>query len=462
MNPKLNSELFLIPDGDAYLVYAPLRRYLMRIGADQVNLLARAKNGQVRPEDVESDLYQALVKAGVANGNDEAHPTTSVGKPFAPTRVTLLLTTRCNLACQYCYAGRAQAGLVMDTEIGRAALDYVVANCVRAGERQLSVGFHGGGEPTMAWEQLTTLTLYAEELAAKHHLKLGLGIATNGCLGLDRARWLAKHFEHLNISLDGPPRIQNRLRPRQGGGPSWPLIRKALKVFEEQQVPYSFQTTVTRPTVQEMPAMVRFFARHTRPHILKFEPVANSGRFLEQADEIPGSQEFAHYFMAARQEGERLGVRVIFSGLRLNSPPLSIFCGAFGEPFAITPEGYVSACYEAFCGSSDQADLFHFGRWDGSRREFVIDRDKLERLRQRHVYNLDACAKCFCKYSCAGDCGTRNRRFFGSADGPMASPRCETIREVNRQHLSQITQQVLFNARKANHGDQPHEATLCP
>ena len=41
MAPVLNSELFLIPNGSSYLVYAPLRRCVMRLAPEKVNLLVR-------------------------------------------------------------------------------------------------------------------------------------------------------------------------------------------------------------------------------------------------------------------------------------------------------------------------------------------------------------------------------------------------------------------------------------
>lgn len=438
MAARLNSELFLIPDGNEYLVYAPLRKCLLRVTPQHVNLLVRLKNGQCQPGDSESDFYKSLTKAGIVDGPPELPPPTSVAQPFAPTRTTLLLTTRCNLACKYCYADAGKTGLVMKEKIGRAALDYLAANCKRTGKRNMTVGFHGGGEPTMAWEELVALTTYAKEVSAKYELKLGLGLATNGCFSESKARWIAAHFPHANISLDGPPRIQDAMRPRKDGGRSWPMIRRVLKVFDECKTLYSLQATVTHNTVRDMPGIVRYVARYTHPRALKFEPVSDSGRYSGRAEEKPLAMEFARWFNRAREEGERLGLAVTFSGLRLPGPPVSTFCGAFAEPFGVTPEGYVTACFEAFCGTATDTDLYLFGRWDESIGTFVIDNEKLERLRQRHVYNLEPCLRCFCKYSCAGDCATRNSRSFGNRDLFQIGARCEAIREITRQSLSEI------------------------
>jgi uncharacterized protein len=457
----LNSELFLIPDGDGYLVYAPLRKALMRVTADHVNLLARLAQGQTRDGDTETDFYQGLVKAGIIGGPPEVQPATFLGRSFNPVRVTLFLTTQCNLACKYCYAADGRPGLVMKEEIGRAALDYVAANSKLKGLTFLEVGFHGGGEPTMAWDELVALTSYAEELAAKHSLKLRVGLATNGCLDEAKARWIAAHFSTVNVSLDGPPRIQNLMRPRKGGGQSWPRIRRTLKIFDEGKTPYAFQATITRATVREMPAIVRFMARHTHPRTVKFEPVTNCGRFAGRGDEIPSPQDFAHYYNQAFELARSLKLQVSFSGIRLSGNPLTCFCGAFGEPFSVTPEGYVSACFETFCGTSAYADLYLFGRWDETRGTFRIEREKLERLRRRNVYELEPCSRCFCKYSCAGDCATRNFRHFGGDDLFRVGARCEVIRESTRQHLVQAVNSGIRNQAKVEEGARTNEKALC-
>jgi len=459
--PALNTELFVVPDNDAYLVYAPLRRCLMRVAPERVNFLARLKDGQCQPGDAETDFYKSLAKAGIVDGPPESRPKTLVNRPFKPIGTTLLLTTRCNLACHYCYAGHEKSSLVMDEKLGRAVLDYTAENCRERAQKRMGVGFHSGGEPTMAWDQLVALASYAKELERKMTLQVSLGLATNACLSESKARWIAAHFSHVNVSLDGPPRIQNVLRPRKDGGPSWPMIRRTLRTFEACKTPYSLQATITRQTVGEMPAIVRFVAKHTRPRLLKFEPVAGTGRFSGRGEDLPAAADFARNFDGAAEIGRALGLPVTFSGLRIHQRPVSIFCGAFGDPFAVTPEGYVTACFEAFCGTVPLAGAFVFGRWDASSGTFAIDHKKLERLRQRHVFNLEPCSRCFCKYSCAGDCASRNASHFDDFSLFKVGARCEVIREVTRRSLSRMANAPRRNPVEFQEEEKPHEETAC-
>lgn len=451
---KLNTELFLLPDRKGYyLVYAPLRRLVMKLGPEQVNLLARLRHGRARKGDADSELVKHLVQCGVINGKPEARPPSLVGAAYAPTRVTLFLTNRCNLACRYCYAGGQTAELAMDEAAGRAAIDYAARNCRARKLKMVNVGFHGGGEPTMAWELLKALTAYGRETARRLGLEYRSGMSTNGCFSEERARWIAQNTHFVSVSMDGPPDIQDYYRPLRSGGPTSPLLRRTLRAFDRAKFPYSFQATITRETVREMPRIVRWFARHTRPHFLKFEPVSDCGRYFGLPREIPAGRTFARYFNLATDEARKRGVKLSFSGVRLWGSGVSYFCGAFAEPFNVTPDGRVSACYEAYSAETPYADVFLFGRWNAGKKRFEIDRRKLDGLRERNVYRLSPCRNCFCKYSCGGDCATRNFRRAGVADLSLVGARCDAIREITRYRLSRYVAKPLAAVTPPLEGD---------
>ena len=436
MSVTLNTELFLIPNGGTYLVYAPRRDYVMRLDAASVNLLTRLKRGRPRKADADTDLVKALKQAGIINGKKETPPSTAVGTPYAPTRVTLLLTNRCNLGCRYCYAGRQTGDMVMPEQLGKAAIEYAATNCVKRGKKVLELGIHGGGEATTAWHELVTFLEYGKEIAAANSLDLRAGLATNAVMSTAKAEWIAANVSNVNVSLDGPPRIQDAMRPTRAGKPTSGVIRRTLKILEEHDTRYGIQSTVTTDTVADMPRIVAYFARYTKPALVKFEPVSDCGRYHGHRDQIPSGYDFARYFNQAYEVGARKGLHVAFSGIRLFGPGLSYFCGAFGEPFAVTPDGFVSACYEAYSADAPFAETFLFGRYDERKRSFAIDKRKLEGLRKRNIYTLPACKKCFCRYSCAGDCATRNFRHSGRDDLSASGARCDAIREITRYRLA--------------------------
>ena len=459
MLPKLNTEIYLIPEDGNYLAYAPLRRLIMRLRPEQVNILARLKEGRPLDTDVDCTLAMFLRQVGVIDGKPEEQPQAFVDNSFAPVRTTLFLSNQCNLACRYCYAGGQTREMLLDEQIGRAAIDLASENCRKRSQKILNIGFHGGGEPTMAWALMVGLTAYAKEKAEKNGQEVRLGMSTNGAFGEDQAMWIARNMNYISVSFDGPPAIQDHFRPFKDGSPTSSIVLNALRVFDREKFPYSFQSTISDTIVHEMPAIIRYFAENTHPQFVKFEPVSDCGRFFGMPDRIPPGKEFAKHFNRAFDVAQELGLKLTFSGIRLWGSGVSYFCGAFAEPFAVTPDGCVSACYEAYSADSPYAGVFVFGHWNKATRSFDLDLEKLRRLRSRNIYTLEPCSRCFCKYSCGGDCATRNFRRTGTTDLMVVGARCDAIREITKFRLARYLNSAAERQRRASEtgGKTEHE-----
>ena len=447
--PDLNSEFFVIPaEGPQEFVgYAPLRGVITLLKPDHVALLRRLKAGSPTPDDLDSPLLKALCDAQVVDGPKEPRPTSAEGTPYRPTSTTLFLTDRCPMACRYCYAGQASAasrpGVRMAPRLARAAVDFISENAKMIGQKAISVGFHGGGEPTAAWTTLRSTVEYAREGAEKEGLQFRCALSTGGVLTPSKARWMAGNFTNVTVSCDGPPDVQNRNRPLKDGSPSSPIVYETLRIFAEEELDHCIQAAVTAPDAGRLPELVEWFAENTSARMIKFEPVAAAGSCAGQYDLVPDPLIFANSFMQACRTAQDKGVTVTFSGIQFRTGPLSHFCGAFGSPFCVTPDGLVSACFEAFNQGADHADLFLIGAWNEDESRFAVDVERLERLRRRNITRLDQCARCFCKYSCAGDCLTRalrERSADADADARVMTTgaRCQTVRETTRQSLIHV------------------------
>jgi uncharacterized protein len=77
--------------------------------------------------------------------------------PPAYDTVVLFLTNQCNLRCTYCYASSGDhPGRRMTWEVARAAIDRVLLDVAKRKGSALTLGFHGGGEPSMIWPGFLT------------------------------------------------------------------------------------------------------------------------------------------------------------------------------------------------------------------------------------------------------------------------------------------------------------------
>ncbi len=453
MQMKLNSELFILParknsENDCqFFLYAPLRRILVRLNSENLLTLKRLLDGKLEKTDEELPLVKSLVGAGVIDGQEEKKPSSFEDKPYCPNGVTLFLSSSCGMACRYCYAGQGNAEktkkLEMPLSLAYAAIEEVIGNAHKRRLKHFNLGFHGGGEPTFAWETLKSSVEYAKKKAAANGMQVNISMSTGAAFSPQKARWIAQNFTNVSISLDGPPHIQDKNRPMKNGDPSSQLLIRTMKIFDRMKFSYAIQATVVSDQVGEMADTVRWFSGNTSAKMIKFEPVSNAGSFSRNKNLVPSSDSFAENFIKACEAGAKLGIGVNFSGVRLQANPVSTFCGAFAEPFSVTPDGKVSACFEAFESGTPYAGLFIFGKWDAQAGKFRFDLEKLEILRRRNIYRLESCRFCFCKYSCGGDCATRNFRMMNDEKiGPEhileTGARCEVIREITRHSLSSI------------------------
>ena len=136
---------------------------------------------------------------------------------FEPTNLILCPTTDCNLRCTYCYASGGASPKYMDFEMAARAIDFIVDNAVKNGGEMIRVNFHGGGEPTLAFDFIKKVCAYANELATKHKLNLNLEIGTNLVMDREKLDFLINNFHSFTVSIDGPKEIHDRNRPTAGG-----------------------------------------------------------------------------------------------------------------------------------------------------------------------------------------------------------------------------------------------------
>ena len=437
----INSDLFTIPRGDGtYILYAPLNRKVGVVNGTGVNAIVRFLDGETLAGN-EKSFVDSLYQNRFLTEEEPARPVFPDNYMFMPHEVTLFATGRCNLRCRYCYADAGKQNRDMSLETAKAAIDLIAGNAGLIGLSQFKVGFHGGGEPTTAWDLVTQAVDYAYQVAEDKGLDVEVFAATNGMFNEKQRDYILQKFTNLNISIDGPADIQNYNRPKVDGSGSFAVIRDNLKFLDEHEFSYGVRATVTKKDVHRIEEIVEWFKSEFNINFLHLEPVWLCGRCLTTGEEAPSDEDFIKYYSRAMDKAEKIGVNLIYSGLRLDSL-LSKFCGAAGDGFNVLPDGNVTSCYEVTENDDPKAELFHYGRYDFNTKEFVFDMDKIKRLQQFSVENIVYCRNCFCKWHCAGDCISK---VFdaGKSFQHEGSARCT----LNRR-LTQLQLEKLINLQK--------------
>jgi len=430
---SLLRQLFSIPlEDNRHLVYAPLKRLAFIANGALVNrlydLTVRTAD-ELKAETVPSELrfLADLDFFTPASLPDDDLP----GNQTRYDAVILFLTNQCNLQCTYCYARAGEyESRSMPWEIAQAGIDHVLREMDRNGATHFTLGFHGGGEPTMNWPVLTRAVAYTRQETDRRGWGLSVSGSFNGYWSETVRRTIIDTFTDLSLSFDGLPEIQSRQRPARGNEGSAERVIDTLRALDEAEMPYGIRMTVTRQSVDRLPESIEFICRHFRPRTIQVEPVFPQGRAMDEAI-IDRPERFIEAFIDSYDLAAAAEINLFYSGARLEALTRR-FCLAPTRALVLTPEGDVTTCFEIYSRRHPHCERFFVGQYQPD-AGFVIDEEKLHRHFARTVDRLPYCEACFCKWHCAGDCAAKT--FAEDNGGFQSSERCRINCELTKYLL---------------------------
>ena len=437
-------QVFSIPLDDArYLIYAPLKGIAFIGNPALVNFIYEdclhsdpvPPNRPTTPlntsnrDEIEPDNLSFLHRLGFFKP-ESPPPDEYQQKGIQYDAVILFLTNQCNLRCSYCYASSGENNpKEMPWEIAQSAIGQVMSEVIKNKSSAMTLGFHGGGEPTLNWDILTRATDYTRSLAAKHNVPLHVTGSFNGYWSKKVCNYVIHNFTELSISFDGLPFIQNHQRPTRGKGNSFPKVAKTLQALDEVQFPYGIRMTVTKDSVHHLAEGVSYICENFRPRKIQVEPVFPEGRARRNGSMITDLNVFIEQFIRGIREAEKYHIALFYSGARLE-PLTKRFCLAACRALIITPDGDVTTCFETYSREHPLSQKFIVGSYN-KRGQFSIDNVKLRSHFSHTVQNISYCESCFCKWHCAGDCATKTSS-NGSEGGHYPTDRCLVNQELTK------------------------------
>jgi oxygen-independent coproporphyrinogen-3 oxidase len=322
--------------------------------------------------------------------------------PFAPECLTIYLNNRCNLACGYCYAaaGRGDAAPAIDERAALGAARLVARSCARKGQR-FHLVLHGGGEPTLDWEAVVRLVEGTRAITNEARVAWFGFLATNGVIAEERAAWLGRELDLVEISCDGPPDIQDRQRPLAGGGPTSPHIERTARILRDAGGRLLVRTTITPETVERQSEIVEYLHQALGAVQMRFEPVYRAGAFRPERAEW-----FVEHFLEAQRQARARGCDLSISGARLDEIH-GPFCDVLRDTLHLLPDGAATACFFATDGRPPGAAPFVVGKWDQSRSEYLLDADAIAAHRRKALALPPMCLDCINVCHCARECPDR-------------------------------------------------------
>jgi radical SAM protein with 4Fe4S-binding SPASM domain len=415
--------IFAIQVFDQILLYAPLH--------DLAALVNRAAALRLRDSLLcgkNGDEGRLGEIASILNAEGKPAPWPKQGD-LAPEFLGLLPTRGCNLACRYCgFLTADESHKVMDLKLARDAVNWYMDWVSRTGKQRAEVHFFGG-EPFCAGEVLDLTVHLARKRAREAGCTLHFEAATNGVYSEERCRWAADNLHTIVLSLDGPADIQDQHRPYKDGRSSFPVVTRSAKILSAGAADLFFRSCVTRQTVDRMSEIATWFCQNFSPQGVSFEPVQPTAQSEAAQLEPPDPWKFARNFIRAAWILETHGMEAIYSSADVNTRRVS-FCPAGQDVVIVSPDGTVSACYLLQRDWEAKGLDLRLGRMENG--SVHLDADAVASARSLNVWNKPSCARCFCKWHCAGGCHVNHTpaNLPGTHDRLCIQTRAITLRNI--------------------------------
>lgn len=312
------------------------------------------------------------------------------------SNLMLLLGRGCSLRCRYCYANAGISMEFMSKEIADRALSlYLALNPTNP-----RVTFFGGGEPTL---NLHTI----KHIVEKYGKRVRWVLTTNGIVSPHFLEWLINRGVMITFSVDGPPEVQNFLRPMKNNKPSSMFIERSMHIWLNRSgKPLSVRATLTEDTADQIDSILDYFCT-LDVETIHFEPLYNLGRateliegnFLKQLSVEKWVEVTIKVLKWAREKKKHVKMGELSYLLH---PGATSYCGPMcGKTIVVNHNSKLTACSEVVDEKNEEWDLFCIG---DCQSEFRLDKQKLDRLASRIPDNMVSCRNCFARYLCRGGC----------------------------------------------------------
>ncbi len=312
--------------------------------------------------------------------------------------LVLMLTSRCNLGCAYCYAEAGPGGDDLPRETALAALELFAPP-----QGWLTVEL-AGGEPLLRFELVRELV----ESAPARRGRLRFALQTNGLLlDEEKARFLAGHGVGLGLSLDGTPRINDLTR---GGGEG---TERALRLLSELGMGANLTVVLTRRNVEHLPEFLLFCGGYPCLRVVNLDLVRPLGRARgqelapepDQLSEVVPAMLKALEFINQRRFPPLKVREVDQTRRRIKQGRVEAYCfAAQGLAAAVTPAGELYAC-----ASLAGREEFAAGTVEEPQPGVLRDMARCLAL-------PPGCRNCPVAVVCRGGCPSRRVAYNGRAD----------------------------------------------
>ena len=202
---------------------------------------------------------------------------------------------------------------MMPWEVAKAGIDHVMDEGKSNQLKSMTLGFNGGGEPTLNWSILTKAVDYTRILANKNKVDLHISGAFNGYWPPKVRKYMVKNFTDISMSFDGAPFVQNLQRPAKGKTKSFAKVAETLNALDKENLSYGIRMTVTDDSVSSLAHSISFICENFKPCKIQVEPVFIEGRAKKIGAVITDLDLFVDQFIKGYKVAEQAEIEMFYS-----------------------------------------------------------------------------------------------------------------------------------------------------
>ena len=355
------------------------------------------------------------------------------GPLFRPSYlVEIQLTSRCNLACRYCFAQSGPLGKDLQEELAHKSVNLALA----LPTKDLTIEF-SGGEPLLRFPLLQKLIMRIERASSDRSNPVCIAVQTNGLLLKGEIlKFFAQHRGvEVGISLDGPrfvndvARVTSRSMGRHAAIEA--AARAAVSVWGKQ----AGALAVVHAKSGSHPREIAEYFASLGLGKMRFNPMVGLGRGKAEGASLAISPAQYLYFMQEMLDFlretrafEESNLEALVRNLILKTRDYRCMrspCGAGYDYLVVTPTADLYPCARFI----HHPDLLLGNIADGKGlRDRFIDNRLVCDMANRTVLHVPNCQGCLFRHFCGGGCSLEAYTAFGSLR--EVDPFCKYYREI--------------------------------
>jgi len=405
-------------------------------------------------------LVDLLWRRGLARlGHDHIFEGINVEGAIEASRqrytLVLLMSTGCNLACNYCYLGHhlPTSDVAMPVETALAAIEEAL-------EQPWDEVMFDFGEIAVAGSRFETVARAALQMAEARGKRARIAIQSNATtIDPTAADLLAELDAVVGISLDGPSEIHDAARQFRSGAGSYERVACALSLLRERSVAVHLIATIGRHNVDRPIDVVEELVSH-QPTSFLLKPVLAKGEAGAAWDaEGVSAQEYAEFMTSVLRHAAEHGsqyldqtatkfmARILGDRNGWRDSCTSRSCGSGRSLHVVDPTGATHAC-PRFVDDAVPAGKSTMVRLQPTRRGSappVVRPSLVDLLPAGLRAAPSTCGGCPWLSTCGGGC-TLISHDPSQPAAPQPDPHCAAYDAVHRELVQRILPMYLSGA----------------